>query len=237
MNINVFISSGILAFFYTFYRPIIEAGKLYKVYSPLYRLDDKENPFVANKSEMVSLYHKKICKNIKIKSEFSDSWMTKTELQEFLMDAYDYRENLIRAARESGNVNKYLVESIIAYLTMYKMVRSEDDYDDIDKVFANQKFIKGMMSKLQKDFPEITVDDTGKFSGVVESKFSIIKVSHRFYKKTSDLIPLYKKYGLKLTVKENDKAEVKMSIGEFLDLCTKYTPKILTRFKGWTFMY
>ena len=45
-------------------------------------------------------------------------------------------------------------------------------------------------------------------------------------------MPFYQKYGLKLTVKENDKQEIKMTIGEFLDMCTKYTPKILTRFKG-----
>ena len=227
-----FISSGVLAFFYTFYRPIIEAGKLYKVYSPLYRIDDKEHPFVANKAEMIDLYHKRITKNVKIKSEFSDSFMTKSEMQEFLYDAYDYRENLVRASQESGKVNKFLLESIIAYLTMFNMVRSDEDYDEIQQVFNNQKFIKSMMSKLQKDFPEIVVDNHGKFSGVVDGKFSIIKVSQRFYRKTADLIPLYQKYGLKLTVKENDKQEIKMTIGEFLDMCTKYTPKILTRFKG-----
>lgn len=227
-----YISAGMLAFFYTFYRPIIEAGKLYKVYSPLYRIDDKDNPFVANKSEMVEIYHKKITKNFKIKCENSDSWMSKSEMYEFLMDAYDYKENLIRAAKESGNVNKFLVESIIAYLSISNVVRTEDDYDDIEKVFSNQSFIKTMMNKLQKDFKEIVVDNTGKFSGVVDGRFSLIKVSHRFYRKTSNLIPIYKKYGLKLIVKENNKDEVTMTIGQFLDACTKYTPKIITRFKG-----
>ena len=53
MNINDNISAGMLAFFYKHMRPIIEAGKLYKIFSPLYALDDKDHPFVANKSEMV----------------------------------------------------------------------------------------------------------------------------------------------------------------------------------------
>ena len=46
---GAFISQGILGFFYLYFRPIIEAGMLYKVFSPLYKLDDKEHPYVANK--------------------------------------------------------------------------------------------------------------------------------------------------------------------------------------------
>ena len=35
-------------------------------------------------------------------------------------------------------------------------------------------------------------------------------------------------------VKEKDKEPVEMTIGEFLDLCLKLTPRIKTRFKGLT---
>ena len=141
-----------LAFFYKHMRPIIEAGKLYKVYSPLYKLDDKDHPFVANKTEMVNIYHEKIIKNYKVKCQGDKSYMTKNELYEFLMDTYDYSDNLIRAAKESGNVNKYLIESIIAHLTLFDIVRGEKDYNDIDTTFSNQKFIKSIMSKIQKRY-------------------------------------------------------------------------------------
>ena len=227
------ISGGMLAFFYTYMRPIIEAGKLYKVYSPLYAIDDKEHPFVANKSEMVELYHEKIVKTYKIKCEGSSEYMSKDEFFDFLLDTYDYRENLIRASKESGNINKFLVESIIAYLTLYNKVRSEDDYEDITRMFDDQKFIKSIMSKIQSKFKEITVDETGKFSGVVDGKYAIIKISPRFFRKTSDLIPVYKKYGYQIEVKEKGKdTSLKMTIGEFLDTCMKLTPRIKTRVKG-----
>ena len=226
-----FISAGMLTFFYNHMRPIIEAGKLYKVFSPLYRIDDKDNPFVANKAEMVSIYHKKITKNYKIKLEGCSKYMSKNEMYEFLMDTYDYRDNLIRAAKESGKVNKFLVEMIVAYLTMMNVVRSEDDFNDIEKTFGNQKFIKTIMSNVQKKYKEITVDNTGRFSGIIEGKYVIIQAGSRLFKKTSDLIPIYQKYGYKLTVEENGK-EREMSIGEFLDNCMKLTPRILTRYKG-----
>ena len=228
------ISAGMLAFFYKHMRPIIEAGKLYKVYSPLYSLDDKDHPFVANKSEMVELYHEKIVKNYKIKLEGESSYLTKSEMYDFLIDTYDYREALIRAAEESGNVNKFLIEAIIAYLSLYNVVRSETDFDDIEKTFGNQKFIKTIMSKIQKKYKEVVVDNSGRFSGVVDSKYCVIKVGKRFFRKTSDLIPIYKQYGYIITVKEKDKDPVEMTIGEFLDNCMKLTPRIKTRFKGLT---
>ena len=226
------ITAGMLAFFYKHMRPIIEAGKLYKVYSPLYKLDDKDHPFVANKSEMVNIYHEKIIKNYKVKCQGDKSYMTKNELYEFLIDTYEYSDNLIRAAKESGNVNKYLVESIIAYLTLFDIVRSEKDYNDIDATFKNQKFIKSIMSKIQKRYKEITVDNTGRFSGVVDGKYALVKVGARFFKKTSDLIPVYQKYGYTIIVEEKGKEPKEMTIGEFLDNCTKLMPKIKTRFKG-----
>lgn len=226
------ISASMLAFFYKHMRPIIEAGKLYKVYSPLYKLDDKDHPYVANKAEMVNIYHEKIIKNYKVKCQGDSSYMSKNELYEFLIDTYDYSDNLIRAAKESGNVNKYLVEIIIAYLTLFDVVRGEKDYNDIEDTFKNQKFIKSIMSKIQKKFKEIVVDETGRFSGVVEGKYALIKVGPRFFKKTSDLIPIYQKYGLLITVAEKGKEPREMTIGEFLDNCTKLTPKIKIRYKG-----
>ena len=227
-----YISAGILAFFYIYMRPIIESGKLYKVFAPLYSLDDKDHPYVVSKAEMVSAYHDKIVKNYKVKILTHDKYMSKNELYEFLIDTYDYRENLIRAAKDSGKVNKFLLESVIAYLTLFDIVRDENDFDDLDKVFDNQKFIKNFMSLIQKKFKEVTVDDTCRISGIVDGKMGIIKVNRRFFKKTSELIPVYKKYGYEIEVSEKGKEPVKMTVGEFLDRCTSLIPKIITRFKG-----
>lgn len=214
-------------------RPIIEAGKLYKVYSPLYRLDCKDHEFVANKSELISVYYEKLVNIYKIKPELSDSFLSKSEMMEFLMDTYDYLENLINAAKESGKIDKFLVEMIGGYLTIYNVVNSEDDFISNDEAFSNQKFIKTIMSKIQKKYPEVKVDNHGRFSGIVNGHLAVIQTERRFYKKISRLIPVYKKYGLTLEVKERGKDKVtKMTIGEFLEASLKHQPSILHRFKG-----
>jgi len=109
------ISSGMLAFFYIFMRPIIEAGKLYKVYAPLYSLYDKEHQFVVTKTELYELYHKKIVKQFKIKIGKSKEYLNKDEMLDFLSDTFDYTENLVRAAKESGNINKFLIFFFIIF--------------------------------------------------------------------------------------------------------------------------
>lgn len=226
------ISSGMLAFFYIFMRPIIEAGKLYKVYAPLYSLHDKENPFVITKSELSELYHKKIAKQYKIKLMDSDSYMSKDDVLDFLSDTFDYMENLTRAAKESGNINKFLIDEIISSLVELGVVRSETDFDDIDKTFSNQKFITKFMSRIQKKYKEIVLEDGARITGVIDGKYVLIKISKRFFMKTSYIIPIIQKYGQVIEVKEKDKEPVKMTIAEFLESCTKLLPKIKTRFKG-----
>lgn len=226
------ISAGMLAFFYIFMRPIIEAGKLYKVYAPLYSLHDKEHPFVITKSELSELYHKKIVKQYKIKLMGSDSYMDKDEIFDFLSDTFDYMENLTRAAKESGNINKFLIDEIISSLVEFGVVRNENDFDDIDKTFSNQKFVTKFMSRIQKKYKEIILEDGARITGVIDSKYVLIKISKRFFMKTSYIIPIIQKYGQVIEVREKDKDSVKMTIAEFLESCTKLLPKIKTRFKG-----
>lgn len=227
-----YISSGILAFFYRFMRPIIEDGRLYKVFSPLYALDDKEHPFVANKTELISLYHEKIIKTYKVKRLGDDNYLSKSELYDFLIDTYDYKTNLQLASDASGKVNKFLIEIIIAYMTLSGVVRSADDYDDLETIFSDNKVITYLMSNIQKKYKEITLDESGRFSGVVEGKYALVKVSPRFFRKTADLIPIYQKYGYNIIVEEKGKEPKEMSIGEFLDTSMKVMPHIRTRFKG-----
>lgn len=227
-----YISSGMLAFFYKFLPEIIKAGLLYKVFTPLYALEDKEHPFVANKAEMVKIYHKKITKNYKIKFDGCEEYASKDDIQEFLTDAYDYRENLIRAAKDMGRINKFFVEALIAYMTLGNVVRSETDFDDLQKTFDDPKFVKYIMSRLQERWSELELTPSERIKGIVDGRFCLVKVNRRFIRKTSSLIPIYQKYGYKFTIQEQDKDPVIMTIGEFLDNSTKYLPKIKERFKG-----
>ena len=228
-----YISSGMIAFIYTYLRPLIEAGKVYKVFSPLYRIDDKEHPFVINKAEMVDIFQKKVSKHYKVTLENGET-LDKDMMIEFLQDTYEYSSTLVRLANNLGRVNKLLVEQIIAILAISGFVRGCNDYDDIPTLFHKQKFIKGLMSRIQERFPEVTLnEDTQTIKGVVDGRFCSIKVNRRFINQASDLIAVYLKYGYMLKVKEKGKDTImNLSIGEFLDQTTKLSAKIKTRFKG-----
>lgn len=228
-----YISSGMIAFIYTYLRPLIEAGKVYKVFSPLYRIDDKEHPFVINKAEMVDIFQRKVSKHYKVIIE-SGEQLSKERMIEFLQDTYEYSSNLVRLANNLGRVNKFLVEEIIALLTVSGFVRGRDDYDDISELFHKQRFVKNFMSRIQSRFPEVTLnEDHQTIKGVVDGRFCSIKINRRFINQANDLIQVYKKYYYMLKVKEKGKDGImNLSIGEFLDQTTKLSAKILTRFKG-----
>ena len=235
------ISSGMIVFIYTYLRPLIEAGKVYKVFSPLYRIDDKEHPFVVNKSEMVELFQKKVAKHYKVQRVDNAYKFNKDDMIEFLQDTYDYSSNLIRISNNLGHVNKFLVERIIALLTVSGIIHSTDSKQDTDmindglkSILNNQKFIKEFMSLIQEKYPEVKLNSkTQTLSGVVDGHFCSIKINHRFIKQSEDIIPVIEKYNYLLNVQEKGKDEnTIMTIGEFLDQTVKLSSKILTRYKG-----
>jgi DNA gyrase/topoisomerase IV subunit B len=169
--------------------------------------------------------------------------MSKDEFMEFLYDTYEYTTRLAILSEDSGRVDKVFIESVIAFLVIIGKIDDDVDvFNDIysinpviekvDKLLEDQKFITKYMSALQKLYPEIHLNDN-TLSGIVNERFVSLKLSHRFIKKAAFSIKIYQKYGywLRVTNKKTD-VEKKMSIIQFLDECTKITPKILHRFKG-----
>ena len=235
-----YISSLILAFFYRYMPEIIEAGYLYKVFTPLYALNDKDKPFVTNKREMVEIYHKKLSKVYKVRFMGKKKYATKDEFQEFLTDTYDYSENLVQRANDMGYVNKFLLEAILANMVLGGVIDSsfaamdaEKGSQKLDAAFGDQKFVKYLMTRVQKKFKEVTLNDKNRtISGIISGKRSSIKVTSRFIRRSVELLPIYEKYGYEIEVCEKDKDPVVMTIGEFLDAGMKYYSKIIRRFKG-----
>lgn len=225
-----YIAMGIMSFFVMYLPAVVEAGHLYKVYSPLYHIDDKSHPFVQNKAELTEIFMKKVVKNYSVTLSNGDK-LSKDEFYEFLFDTVDYQEDLLNL-RDYLKVNYHLIEMIAAILVESGVVRTVDDYDDLDKVFGNQKFITNMMNRIQKKYPEITVKN--KFiRGIVDGRYCSVEVNKRFVKKIEPFIDIYQTYGSELLVedKKNKKSE-KMTISEFYDITTKLRAKILIRYKG-----
>lgn len=230
------ISSGILAFFYKYLPEIIEHGYLYKVYTPLYAINDKQYPFVRNKREMVDNFHKKLSKIYKIRTMNSKNFLSKSEFIEFLNETYDYSENLIYYSNNLGHVNKYLLERILASLLYSDVISTKkvitNEY--LDEVFQDQNFIRFFSSNIQKKFKEVTVVPNSRIiRGIVDGKLMSIKITERLIKKVEDIVKVLEEYGYEIEVKEKGKEETHiLSIGEFLDISKKYNAKILRRFKG-----
>ena len=226
------ISSGMLVFIYTYMPELIKAGKVFKVMAPLYSIDNKDKPFVVSKAELIDLFQKKVSKHYKIELA-NGRKLNKDEMLTFLNDTSDYATNLIRIAKNMGNINKFFIERVIAYLVISGHIRSFKDYDDMDKLLSDQKFVKKFMNFIQEDYPEIILhSDTHTLTGIVDGHFYSFKITKRFIRHAEDLIPIYKKYGYKLKVFEKEREPVDLSIGAFLDQASKLNAKIRARYKG-----
>lgn len=222
------ITSGIGAFHALYMPELVLAGKLYKAIAPLYHIDDKKIPFVRDKREYVAIYQNKIISNFKIifVSFRDDGLISKSEFEEFIYDTQEYSEELIRYANHFG-VNKFLVERVIAYLSMHNL-----ENNDMDELFELQNFTRDFIEMIQKKYPEITLKGKHDLRGIIDGRFQSININNRFIKKVRELCPIYKKYGYSLLVKEKDSDYKEMSIGEFLDNANKFRPRIITRYKG-----
>lgn len=227
-----YISAGFLGFIILYMPELISMGKIYKVFSPLYNIDDKEHPYVGNKYEFTVLIQKKIAKQYKIGLLTEKDYLNKDDVFTFLLDSIDYRGNLIRLYNHFGKVDKYLIELIAALLIQHGYIRSSTDFDDMQDVFSKQKFITNFMGKIQQQFPEIRYVGGCTLRGVIDGRFYSIQINNRFIKKLDEIIPVIQKYGYLLKVKEKNADERIMCIGKFLDESYKLTPKIITRYKG-----
>ena len=227
------IASGIAAFHVKHLPEIVEAGRLYKVYPPLYRIQDSSKPFITNKGERVEIYMKKIVKNYKIRiiEAVNSEYLNKTELWEFLFDNVDYRDNL-RFLYDFYKVDSLLLEVIAASLVKYKAIDTSGTKPKlIESRLKDKDFIRDFSKEIQEKFPEVHLEKD-YVKGVVNGGVKSVRINQRFVKKIEDIIPIYEKYSYRIGVKEKDSEEREMTILEFLNDTYHLIPEIITRFKG-----
>lgn len=219
------ISSGITAFHARFARPIVEAGLLYKVYPPLYLIDDKNHPFIRNKKELIDLYLVKIVDNFKVELQ-SNGKLKKSELKEFVYDTESYLDE-VKLIAEHYSINRGLIE-ILAYNFILYIISSGNDYS---KALKNQKFITKLMNEIQTEYPEVVLNGM-TIQGVIDGHFQAITVTQKFIDKVMVFKDIYLQYGLYLTFSDNGGEERYGTIGDFLSASVKYSPAIKDRYKG-----
>lgn len=206
------ISSLVSAFFLFHLSDIVESGKLYSAVSPLYATKDKKNPFILNKREFIKVFEGKIKNSINILDCHSKKKLNKNEIEELLLVNRLYLEELRRLA-SYFSTHPDLIEFIIFHRK--------------DKNFRNL---------LKNKFNEMKVSDN-LVSGIYEGKYQNIMLDVTFEKRIEDLENIIKQNkDIYYIVEENDGIKFinlgKMSIGELMNLCQKFTPHIETRFKG-----
>ncbi len=221
MNITVdghFITSLICAFFVFHMPEVVKAGKLYKSLPPLYKIDDKDKPFILNKMQYIEVFERRIGENLRLVK--SNNQVVKgNEFKEFLYNNRNYLEELMRVASHFA-IHPVLMEFVLMYMH--------------DKKFAKL---------LNNRFPEITVEKSDDkktlvVSGILEGKYQLLFIDDILLKKSADMI----KYINDLTIGNSFRVLEKqgknyndlgvLSVGEFFMRAQKYQPTIKTRFKG-----
>lgn len=232
-----FIRSLLMAFFFKVFPEIIEDGRLFIAEPPLYRVEDKKNPFVINKEDYIDRYVKAVVKDYKvachsISGKINDvEWLSNFECKEFLSSTISYLDDLTMIA-EHHKVNDRLLEMVIEEFSYNNYYST-----DIDTAINNVD-IQKMIDRIAIEFPEIYYDYKDKLiKGVIDGKYQLIEISVQLVRKSYDLIRLNEKfgapYGKTLILRDNKTGtEHKLSLLGILKILKKYQPNINHRFKG-----
>lgn len=208
------IFSSFCAFLLLYFRPLVEAGRVYRVLPPLYKIDDKASPFILNKTEYFKVFLRRIGDNIKVMVD--GKLVSPKDFLELLERNRDYLEELTRISKYFG-AHMDLVEFITIHMN--------------DKDFGK---------KLNKKFPEINLVNDKEIEGVYEGRYQYIKMSKRFKKYIEGLLDILMQKGNTSAYFEVHKRTSGdqytnlgiMTMGQLMKICEQYKPEILDRYKG-----
>ena len=237
-----FITSILCAFFYKVFPEIVKDGRLYKSIPPLYRVEDKKNPFVVDKGDYIKRYVKSASKDYKLGYEDKNeiiTYLDNDQWKEFLSDTSSYADDMLLMVNHFV-VNGRLLEMIIEEFAMINF--NEESFEKIPDIIANDIVkavnIKHLIDRVVLEFPEIYYDEKDNLiKGVIDGKYQMLEINTLLVKKTKDLIKLIRKWGPKanesMILKDIKTAtEHKLSLLGILKILKKYQPAILHRFKG-----
>lgn len=229
-----FIRSLLMAFFFKLFPEIIYDGRLFIAEPPLYRVNDKNNPFVINKEDYINRYIKATIKDYKL-GYYKDNnveYFNKDELRDFLASTSSYIDDMTLLS-EHYKINDRLLEMIIEEFSLI-------DYDP-ENVSCNYLIskinIQHLMDKIGTEFPEIYYSDKDDLiKGIIDAKMQLIEISEQLVYKIIPLVNIVKKWGFgntKFVLKDvKTSTEHNLSMLGILKILKKYQPDILHRFKG-----
>ncbi len=209
-------------------------NRLFIAEPPLYRVDDKKNPFVINKEDYVTRYAAAVVKDYRIGYKVKDEleFMSRSSLLKFLTDTSDYVDDLVILAQHY-KVNDRLLEIIIEEISYNPNSASLSSKEIIEMINLDN-----LMDRVCREFPELYYDDKDSvIKGVIDGKYQLFEISERFVRKASPLVQLVHEYGNTnsepLIMKHNTTgSEQELSLLGILKILKKFQPTIVHRFKG-----
>lgn len=232
-----FIRSLLLAFFFKVFPDIVKAGKIYIAEPPLYRVDEKKDPFVINMGDYLNRYVSQASKEYKLgykdKVKSLDvEWLDKNKWIEFLDDTKNYVET-IQLIVDHYRVNDRLLELVLEEILLSGFDPSVPATDNIAKIN-----IQHMMNRIGEEFVEIYFDDKDNIiRGVIDTKWQELEISEGLIRKASTLLNVMSKWSPKedgcIVIRNIKNAnEQNVSLLGALKMLQKFKPNILHRFKG-----
>ena len=224
------IASGMLAGFYETARPLIEAGKIYRVYAPLYSIVDKGNKskFVSTKKEFINIFSERVSSSYNIKINGNE--LSKKDIKRFINDTAKYETHLERISNYYS-IDPYIIELVTYHLYMAKLAGVSET---ISGVLKDQRFIRNALADIHKKYPEIQIDETGFVHGPAAKGYQSLNITESFVNKTSKLTNIYDLYNTVMldASSKGDENYITYSIGDFLSNVKSLKPIIKTRYKG-----
>lgn len=243
---GLFIRSLLCSFFIKVFPEIIEDGRLFIAEPPLYRVDDKKNPFVINKEDYISRYIDSVLKEYKIgywglrgigpDPVYDD--LNRKDMISFLADTSSYVDDITQLSYHY-KVSDRLLEMLIEEWTDPYMDRltkeTEPDLTDVLNTIDSQK----MMNRITGEFPELYYDEKDHLiKGVIDGKYQLLELSESLLKRCTSLIKMmyyngpYDE-GTRLVLKGVKTHEsYELSLLGTLKILKKFQPNITHRFKG-----
>ena len=107
---GLFIRSLLCSFFFKVFPEIIQDGRLFIAEPPLYKVDNKNDPFVINKEDYIQRYINRVIKDYQI--EIDDKNISKNDLYDLISSTVNYVDDIDMLAKHY-NINDRLVEIIL----------------------------------------------------------------------------------------------------------------------------
>lgn len=215
------ITSLVCAYFYFHCRELIEAGKLYKILAPLYKIEsgkgkNKKDIFFNDNTEYLEYIQQEISDKLFIEGKIDDNWsdIEKDDIISLMSESSEYRRKMNKLSKHSV-IDIVLLEK---FISNFKYIRSGDL-----KTFEKE------ILKISKDLKvQYKSDDTIIIRGLYNREMQLFRITNKLLTKTKSIEDYYNNLEFK-KFKVNGN---KISLIELLELIFTYEPDHIQRFKG-----